>query len=308
MGRPSVAVARCKWAVPQWRQLLVVYFTALVFVTSPQLTLANQKLAEQFEAGVLAYQNGLYDQAEALWLQVTNGPDAAQAAYNLAVLYESGHGLKGGVNNMLYWYKAAAEKGLAEAQYNYAGLNYAGQHMPKKIEQAIYWWSQAGNQGHQQAQYNLGVLLFEGQEVPRDLANAAQWFALAVGGGYHPAKEYLNKTMAALNKQKTAIQQSLSEQQWQQHETWLFHQDPQDYTLELYRGIDFTDAATFVQQSNVQSVAQYYMQDAKVVVVAGVFSTEHEAGEALSQLTDEIKQQLPKPRKMASVQADLRNN
>lgn len=262
--------------------------------------------ADQFDAGVIAYQSGLYEQAETLWLQVKSGPNFAQSAYNLAILYESDLGAHATNDNVLRWYRVAAEEGLIEAQFNYGGLFYQGQRTTKKIEDAIYWWSQAANQGHHQAQHNLGVLLFEGTEIPRDLHNAYQWFALASAGGYVGSDVYLQKVTTELKQDRAELQKSLSKADWDTHEMWLFHQDPADYTLELFRGSDFKEAQKFVQSNDIEKVAHFYLFGSQVVVVAGIFNTELEAKQAMAQLTDAVKLQLPSPRSISTVQADLR--
>jgi hypothetical protein len=261
--------------------------------------------ADQFDAGVVAYQSGLYQQAETLWLQVKGGPNFAQSAYNLAVLYEAGLGVHATNTNVLRWYRVAAEEGLADAQFNYAGLFYQGQRTPKKIEDAIYWWSQAANQGHLQAQHNLGVLLFEGTEIPRDLNNAYQWFTLASDGGYAESSIYLERLLEELEADRAELEKSLSKADWDTHEMWLFHQDPADFTLELFRGSEFDEALSFVKANGIQTIAQFYLFGSQVIVVAGIFNTEFEAKDAMNKLS-ELAKTNARPRQLNAVQADLR--
>lgn len=284
------------------------YLPILVFSCLVVMSITKNAYADQFDAGVAAYESGLYDEAEALWLQVKSGPNFAQAAYNLAVMYEAEQGKHGSNSAIVQWYRVAAQEGLAEAQFNYGGLFYEGVRVSKKIEEAIFWWSQAGNQGHAQAQYNLGILLYEGKEIPQDLNRAYEWFVLAVDGDYDPAKKYLIEVADILKQQREAIKNSLTDAEWDADEIWIFHQDPEDFTLELFSSTSFDEAIEFVLQAQIQDVAHFYRSAAMVVVVAGVFNTEFEALEAISNLTDDVKMRLPKAALFSKVQEKIRNN
>lgn len=288
--------------------VITARYRALLTSLLLMICMSEKTYADEFDAGVAAYENGLYEQAEALWLQVKAGPNFANAAFNLAVMYEAEQGKYASNERVVKWYRVAAQEGLAEAQFNYGGLFYEGIRVAKKLDEAIYWWSQAGNQGHAQAQYNLGVLLYEGKQIPQDLNNAYEWFILAVDGDYKPAEAYLLEVAAVLEQQTEAIKNSLSLDDWNAHEMWLFHQDPEDYTLELFSSTNFDEAFEFVTQAKIHDVARYYQIAAKVVVVAGVFSSDYEAREAISNLTDDVKALLPSPKLFSEVHEQIRNN
>lgn len=269
---------------------------------------ATKSFAAQFDAGVTAYQNGLYEEAEKLWLQVTSGSNAAQAAFNLAIMYEQGHGAQRSNARIVALYKTAAERGMPEAQFNYGGLFYAGERVPRSVEDAIFWWSQAANLGHAEAQYNLGVLLFEGKEVDRNLRLASQWISFAAERGYAPAIPLKDEVVAQLKAHHAELRNQLAKQKWDAHEMWIFHQDPRDYTLELLRANSVQEAIDFIDDAQIIELAHPYLDNGQVVVVAGTFTREQDANKAISELTGELKQKLPKPVLFAEVQRVLRSN
>ena len=269
---------------------------------------SNTSFANQFSAGVEAYNNGLYNEAEALWMQVTGGNEATQAAYNLAVLYEQGLGQHGSNERIVSLYKTAAERGSVDAQYNYGGLFYAGERVPRRIEDAIYWWSQAANLGHSEAQYNLGVLLFEGQDIKQNLRLATQWLSFSADAGHELASSLLKEAQAALDAHHESLRQGLSKGEWADHETWLFHQDPRDLTIELSRFNEVESALSFIDEAGILEVAHPYLDNGQVVVVAGVFTREQDALNAISQLTADVQRRQPKPVAISEVQRALRSN
>ena len=269
---------------------------------------SSPSFAAQFSAGVTAYQNGLYEEAEQLWLQVTSGEDAAQAAYNLAVMYEQGYGSQRSNARIIALYKTASERGMPEAQFNYGGLFYAGERLPRSVEDAIYWWSQAANLGHAEAQYNLAVLLYEGKEVDQSLRLASQWMSFSAERGYAPAISLLPEIEAQLKAHHTELRQKLSDQQWDSHEMWIFHQDPRDLTLELLRSNSVKEALEFIDKAEIIEVAHPYLDNGQVVVIAGAFTREQDALKAISELTPELQRMQPKPIAFIDVQSVLRNN
>ncbi len=277
-------------------------------ITLLLLIMATTPTTAQFEAGVTAYQNGLYEEAEKLWLQVQFGDEAAQAAYNLAVMYEQGYGSQRSNERIVALYKSAAERGSIDAQYNYGGLFYAGERLPKSIENAVYWWSQAANAGHAQAQYNMAVLLFEGREVDQSLQLASQWVSYSAASGYQPAIKLQTEISEQLATYHESLKRKLAKAKWDEHEMWIFHQDPQDLTLELIRTNTVQAALDFIEQANLLDLAHPFLDNGQVVVVAGSFTRERDALQAISELTPDLRARDPKAVPFASVQQLLRGN
>ena len=284
------------------RPLLIVF---LFFVTHVNMAMA----ANEFSAGVLAYQNKRYEEAEALWLKVTSGTLMADAAYNLAILYENGHGLYGYPGADIEWYQRAAKAGSLDAQYNLAGLYYSGERIPKNINDAIYWWAQAGNQGHAQAQYNLGVILSNGEHIQADTERALAWLELAAAAGYEPALKLASRLTDQIAEAHKKITTETSNSNWHDNEElWLFHQDPMDYTLELYRHADINNITQFINKHNLGKIAHYYVYRGDIIVVAGLFNTEHDAIEAIAGLTEDLRTNLPRPIVFRDIHSRIRAN
>ena len=262
----------------------------------------------KFDAGVAAYSNKLYNEAESIWLSLPeDDTNYAQALFNLAILYQQGHGQKGNEESLFSLYQQASQLGLAEAQYNFADMFYNGNNAPRDLTRAIYWWSQAANQGHPDAQYNLGFLLAKGDEVPQDLLKAQQWLTASANSGNQGAITLLEQVNQAVQQQGPQINAN-PQQLLTQHESWLFHQDPQDYTLELNKVNNIAEALSFIRQNNIEPLARFYVKDQKIVVVAGIFSTKNEATRAAANLTNDLKLLSPKARLLSTIQKELRSN
>jgi hypothetical protein len=280
-------------------------FFALVWLWCVLLNTSASASSNAFNAGVIAYQNQRYAEAEAFWLKIKEGPgkDYDAAAYNLAILYENGHGLFRYDGADLVWYKRAANSGSAAAQFNLGGLYYHGKRVPRNINTVIFWWAQAANQGHAEAQYNLAVLLTDNKFVARDPGRAQAWLALAAENGHAEAVGLL----AAINLElANSVEIELPEDWQQQEKLWLFSQDPEDYSLELYRTDNLDKVRQFIRTNHIQQVAHVYQHNGRFVIVAGVFNTEFDARAAINPLSDTLKTHPPVARKLAEIQKELR--
>jgi len=260
-----------------------------------------------FNAGVIAYQNQRYNEAEAFWLKIkeSSGKNYAAAAYNLAILYQNGHGLFRYDGADLEWYKRAANSGSAAAQFNLGGLYYHGERVPRNINNVIFWWAQAANQDHAEAQYNLAILLTDNKFFARDPGRAQAWLALAAENGHAEAMGLL----AAVNLELASAVEVELPDDWQQREKlWLFSQDPEDYSLELYRTDNLDKVREFIRINHIQQVAHIYLHNGQFVVVSGAFNTEFDARAAINPLSDTLKTHPPVARKLAEIQKELRSN
>ena len=74
-------------------------------------------------------------------------------------------------------YLRAAQAGLPEAAFNIAVLLDSGRGVEKDVALAATWYARAAAQGHDRAAYNLGQLYASGDGVPRNTDLAQAWFA-----------------------------------------------------------------------------------------------------------------------------------
>jgi hypothetical protein len=286
-------------------------FFALVWLWCVLLNTSANASSNAFNAGVIAYQNQRYAEAEAFWLKIKEGrgKDYVAAAYNLAILYENGHGLFRYDGADLVWYKRAANSGSAAAQFNLGGLYYHGKRVPRNINDAIFWWAQAANQGHTDAQYNLAVLLTDNKHIPRDPVRAQSWLILAAENGHFDASVLLDTVNKEINDSiKNSDVAELPSDWHQQEKLWLFSQDPNDYSLELERLDSLEQVRIFIRTHQLQGVAHVYEHDTQFVVVSGMFNTGNDARNAITQLSESLQSIEPFARKLANIQEELRGN
>jgi hypothetical protein len=209
-----------------------------------------------------------------------------------------------------YQNKRFEEAGSLDAQYNLAGLYYRGERVPQDISDAIYWLAQVANQGHVEAQYNLGVVLSNGQHAKADPARALTWLRLAAEAEYAPALKLIVEIEQKLKQaaEKTAAQNAGTGDWRDAEELWLFHQDPRDFTLELYRNKDFEQVQAFIEQLGIAEISRYYIYGSELIVIGGLFNSHFEATEAIGGLTDDLKLQLPRPITFAAIHDQIRHN
>ena len=86
-------------------------------------------------------------------------------------------------------FAALAEQGDADAQYNLALMYDNGHGVPQDYKQAVKWSTKAAEQGNAKAQSNLGTMYATGQGVPQDNVYAHMWFNLAAANGDETASK-----------------------------------------------------------------------------------------------------------------------
>lgn len=105
----------------------------------------------------------------------------SEAAFRLATMYESGHGVAASMNRAMEWYHRAAEAGNEKAQFNLAHHYASGRNVEKDAAEAARWYRKSAEQDNPHAQMALGLMRFLGEaEVSRDLVEAYRWLTLAV--------------------------------------------------------------------------------------------------------------------------------
>jgi VWFA-related protein len=115
------------------------------------------------------------------------GVGDVQAAYNLAVMYDTGQGVPQDYAKAATWYRKAADHGMAKAQFNLAVLYANGLGVPQDLGQAAAWYRRAADLEYAPAQFNLAVQYENGRGVAHDDTLAVSWYRKAAEHGYAPA-------------------------------------------------------------------------------------------------------------------------
>ncbi len=76
-------------------------------------------------------------------------------------------------------FRPLAEQGAADAQFNLGVMYFKGRGVPQVHAEAVKWYRKAAEQGVAKAQYNLGHMYSYGLGVPQDQVQAHMWFNLA---------------------------------------------------------------------------------------------------------------------------------
>ncbi len=79
-------------------------------------------------------------------------------------------------------FRPLAEQGAADAQFNLGVMYFKGRGVPQVHAEAVKWYRKAAEQGVAKAQYNLGHMYSYGLGVPQDQVQAHMWFSLADAG------------------------------------------------------------------------------------------------------------------------------
>jgi len=122
------------------------------------------------------------------WLTLAALHGEALAAFKLATLYRSGHGVPADASQAFRWFDAAAHKGNCKAMQDLAVAYAEGWGTIKDEAEAARWFTHAASFGLTDAQFNLGVLYERGVGVPQSLPDAYKWYLVAAGAGDHEAE------------------------------------------------------------------------------------------------------------------------
>ena len=81
--------------------------------------LSSYALADEFQRGLVAFNDGNYEQAMEAWLPLAESGDL-NAMYNVGLLYDEGLGVEQDKERALAWYLVPAQEGDVSAQFNVA--------------------------------------------------------------------------------------------------------------------------------------------------------------------------------------------
>ncbi len=149
--------------------------------------LAVQLYGADFELGKQAFAKNDFAAALAEWKPLAE-QGLPFAAYNVALLYSKGQGVKQDSAEAAKWYLVAAEKGIPEAQYNLGVLYSTGAGVPKDYMQATKWFQKAAEKGDSNAANNLGTLYDGGEPGLHNFAEAEKWYRKAAEEGNDDAQ------------------------------------------------------------------------------------------------------------------------
>jgi hypothetical protein len=111
----------------------------------------------------------------------------------LAMMYETGAGVKKNSQKAAGWYEKAANQGLKQAENNLGHLYLNAEDSVRDPAKAEQWLNRAAEHGEVEAQHDLGVLYLHGDLVTKDHDKAVQWLRQAANQGSADAQELLTK-------------------------------------------------------------------------------------------------------------------
>ncbi len=135
-----------------------------------------------FEVGKAAFEKGDYQTALREWQPLAD-QGLPFAAYNVALLYARGSGVKADPAEAAKYYRIAAEKGIPEAQYNLGLLYSTGSGVPKDETQAAEWFTKAAQKGDSKAADSVGELYESSKGALHDFAQAEKWYRKSAEAG-----------------------------------------------------------------------------------------------------------------------------
>ena len=89
--------------------------------------------------------------------------------------------------------KALAEKGNAEAAFNLAIMYEEGRGITQNLKEAVDWYERAMEKGYVEAYYRQGLLYEEGRGVAQNMEKAVQLYKKAQSHGLKEAREKFNQ-------------------------------------------------------------------------------------------------------------------
>jgi len=166
---------------------------------------AAYEVAIRFADGRGVRQNS---EEAARWLDRAAKQGLAPAQFRLGTFYEKGIGVKKDLAMARDLYIGAAKRGNGKAMHNLAVLYAEGINGPPDYRAAARWFREAANHGIADSQYNLGILYARGIGVEQNLAESYKWFALAADQGDKEAAKKRDELAAKLDQQSLAAAQN----------------------------------------------------------------------------------------------------
>ncbi len=134
--------------------------TTRIFSVALFLAVVSVAAADNFDAGIAAYERGDYAIALQVFRPLAEEGDA-EAQYNLGVMYNRGEGIPQDFTKAVALYRKVAVQGHVGAQSNLGKMYAEGK-----------WFRKAAEQGKVFAQNNSGQLYIKGESVPQNFGEA----------------------------------------------------------------------------------------------------------------------------------------
>ena len=144
------------------------------------------ELAKLYENGHGVARN--YQQAATLFQQAVD-LNYEDAMFSLAVLYQDGNGVPQDNRKAAELFTLAAKKGVAAAQFNLGVFYTNGIGVIKDYEMAIDWYTKAAAQNYTLAQFNLALMHFEGLGTQKSIIKSYIWNTIAEFNGNKAASD-----------------------------------------------------------------------------------------------------------------------
>ncbi|TNE34812.1 MAG: hypothetical protein EP348_10225 [Alphaproteobacteria bacterium] len=196
----------------------------LLKIREQRLSAGNQNFGD----GEKLYQAGRFSEAFDIWHRLAE-QGSAEAAFNVAAMYEEGRGVAPSADKAESWNNKALVSGYPPALHNRAlellshqknesavtFLKKAGEQsfppswhtlgklyeygigVKKSMKQAIHYFTIAADAGFSRSQYSLAKLYRDGKGVKADEKTANKWFEAAAKRGYGRAQDRLAARYAA---------------------------------------------------------------------------------------------------------------
>ena len=293
---------------------------------------------EPYQAGLVAFNQGNFVEAERIWWQLAQLGDA-QSQFYLGVLYDTGPEPVGKDDAKAFqWFEKAAGQGHVNAQFNLGNAYMHGRGTQKDLKQAVHWWRQAAEAGSASAQFNLALQYYRGGGVEKNWDKAVEYFNLAASNGHSKAKQLLEsgqvpRLEASVQRADHATSSPAGEAQPAQalppsasgsvspqpqaQQTadvakptpaadWLKAQNPQHYTIQLAVASSDEGLDRLVARHKLAEAVKVPVQrDGKRLyyLLMGSFAERRQANLRIESLTAELRTSKPWARSFAELQS-----
>ncbi len=184
-------------------------FRSLLLAVAFVASTGSTALAQDFDKGVAAYNDGDYATALQEWRPLAE-QGHAKAQTILGVMYANGEGVPQDDKEAVKWYRKAADQGYAKAQTNLGWMYEFGRGVSQDYTEAVKWYRKAAEQGFADAQNNLAVMYENGQGVLQNNTKAHMWFNIAADNGVKNAGKWRDEIAERMTSADISKAQSMA--------------------------------------------------------------------------------------------------
>ena len=117
------------------------------------------------------------------WTSIAVENGHKDAVFDLANMYQAGHGVKQDKKKAFGLYLQSAEQGMDFAQLEVAMAYQLGKNVDMDLEKAAFWHHKAAKNDIQKSHLVLGTMYYSGIGLEKDITEARYWLNRAVKGG-----------------------------------------------------------------------------------------------------------------------------